>query len=38
MKMCLGMVNKIASYIETAWPIQMKFEIYIFGVIILQMK
>ena len=29
---------KIASYIQTAWPFQLKFAIYIFGVVILQMK
>ena len=29
---------KIALYVQTAWPFQMKFETYIFGVMILQMK
>ena len=29
---------KIALYILMAWPFQLKFEIYIFGVMILQMK
>ena len=29
---------KIASHIQTAWPFQLKFEINIFGVMILQMK
>ena len=29
---------RITSYIQTAWPFQLKFEIYIFGVMILQMK
>ena len=28
---------KIASYIQMVWPFQLKFEIHIFGVIILQM-
>ena len=31
-------IQKIALYIQTARPFQLKFEIYIFGVIFLQMK
>ena len=31
-------IYKIASYIEMAWPFQLKVEIYIFGVMILHMK
>ena len=29
---------KITLYIQTDWPFQLKFEIYIFGVVILQIK
>ena len=31
-------IYKIALYIQSAWPFQPKFEIYIFGVMILQLK